>query len=107
MDVDAWIRWARGGEGVGLARGHEWSGEIVEVGSKVRNFKVGDRISRTPFLDLAIDATIVMKKITGVALIGLKVWHSGPYMGGFAEYVAIPFVTNESAAKMPGQPELG
>ncbi len=28
-----------------LVPGHEWSGTVVEVGSKVKNFKIGDKVT--------------------------------------------------------------
>jgi len=101
MDVDAWVRWARGGEGTGLARGHEWAGEIVEVGSKVRDFKVGDRIFQNPVFKPCHRCNYCYEGdywrcVNWVEGLAQRAIH-----GGFAEYVAIPFVTNESAAKMP------
>lgn len=101
MDVDAWIRWARGGEGPGLARGHEWSGEIVEVGSKVKDFKVGDRMFQNPVFKPCYRCNYCYEGdywrcVNWVEGLAQRAIH-----GGFAEYVAIPFVTNESAAKMP------
>ena len=48
LDLPVWKNWPEGGQGIGLARGHEFSGEIVEVGSQVTDFKVGDRIFTEP-----------------------------------------------------------
>jgi L-iditol 2-dehydrogenase len=101
MDVDAWIRWRVNSEGSGLARGHEWAGEIVEVGSKVKDFKVGDRIFQNPVFRPCHRCNYCHEEdywrctnwIDGLAQ---KAIH-----GGLAEYVEIPFVTNESAAIMP------
>lgn len=44
LDLPAWERWPEGGRGVGDGIGHEWSGEVVEVGSKVTAVKPGDRV---------------------------------------------------------------
>ena len=40
-----WDQWAEKTIPVPMAVGHEYSGEIVEIGSEVRGFKVGDRVS--------------------------------------------------------------
>ncbi|MEM0488168.1 MAG: alcohol dehydrogenase catalytic domain-containing protein [candidate division WOR-3 bacterium] len=101
MDVDAWIRWPTGGLGVGKVRGHEWAGEIVEVGSRVKDFKVGDRIFQNPVFRPCYrceycrvgDYWRCINWREGLAQYGIH--------GGFAEYLLIPFVTKESAAKMP------
>jgi threonine dehydrogenase-like Zn-dependent dehydrogenase len=101
MDVDAWIRWPVGGLGVGFARGHEWAGEIVEVGSRVTGFEVGDRIFQNPVFRPCYkceycrmgDYWRCVSWRDGLAQYGVH--------GGFAEYLLIPVVTQESAAKMP------
>lgn len=101
MDVDAWVRWPTGGLGIGKARGHEWAGEIVEVGSKVKDFKVGDRIFQNPVFRPCYrceycrvgDYWRCINWREGLAQYGIH--------GGFAEYLLIPFVTKESAARMP------
>jgi len=105
MDVDAWIRWARGGEGagVGLARGHEWAGEIVEVGSKVRGFKVGDRMFQNPVFKPCHRCNYCFEEDYWRCVNWREGLAQRAIHGGFAEYVAIPFVTNESAAKMPNK----
>jgi threonine dehydrogenase-like Zn-dependent dehydrogenase len=101
MDVDAWIRWQRGGEGPGLARGHEWSGEIVEVGSKMKAFKVGDRIFQNPVFKPCHRCNYCYEEDYWRCVNWREGLAQRAIHGGFAEYVAIPFVTNESAAKMP------
>jgi len=101
MDVDAWIRWQRGGEGPGLARGHEWAGEIVELGSRVTDFKVGDRIFQNPVFKPCYRCQYCLERDYWRCVN----WRDGMAQrsihGGFAEYIWIPFITNESAAKMP------
>ena len=59
--------------------GHEWSGIVVEVGEKVKNIKVGDRLAST-----------------------------GLCLGGYAEYIKIPglsfvdmYTRNRAAVKIP------
>ncbi len=45
IHIYQWDDWARKTIQVPLAVGHEFSGEVVEFGSEVRGFKVGDRVS--------------------------------------------------------------
>jgi threonine 3-dehydrogenase len=40
-----WDKWAEKTIPVPMAVGHEYAGEIVEIGSEVQGFKVGDRVS--------------------------------------------------------------
>ena len=101
MDVDAWVRWARGGEGPGFARGHEWSGELVEVGSKVKDFKAGDRIFQNPVFKPCYSCNYCYEGDYWRCVNWVKGLAQRSIHGGFAEYVSIPFITNESAAKMP------
>lgn len=45
VDIPAWERWTEGVRGIiGFAMGHEWSGEVVEIGSEVIGVKVGDKV---------------------------------------------------------------
>src|ERR1700720_5054886 len=43
MHIYNWDAWARKTVPVPMAVGHEYSGEIVELGSEVRGFNIGDR----------------------------------------------------------------
>jgi threonine 3-dehydrogenase len=45
MHIWHWDDWARRTIKVPMAVGHEYCGEIVEIGSEVAGFKVGDRVS--------------------------------------------------------------
>jgi threonine 3-dehydrogenase len=45
MHIYNWDAWAQKSVPVPMAVGHEYSGEIVEIGSEVYGFKVGDRVS--------------------------------------------------------------
>jgi threonine 3-dehydrogenase len=45
MHIYNWDAWAQKSVPVPMAIGHEYSGEIVEIGSEVYGFKVGDRVS--------------------------------------------------------------
>ena len=62
---------------VPLVMGHEFSGEIVEVGDEIKNFKVGDKVCG---INVAIDVS------AGGKLDGLGIFRDG----GFAEYTAVP-----------------
>ncbi len=37
-----------------IVLGHEFTGEIIEVGSQVKNFKVGDRIACAPLVPYSL-----------------------------------------------------
>ena len=45
MHIYKWDDWARRTIKVPMAVGHEYCGEIVEMGSEVRGFEIGDRVS--------------------------------------------------------------
>jgi threonine 3-dehydrogenase len=45
MHIFNWDAWAQKTIPVPMAVGHEYAGEIVEIGSEVRGFQVGDRVS--------------------------------------------------------------
>src|ERR1700744_3040107 len=45
MHIYNWDAWAQKTVPVAMAGGHEYSGEIVEIGSEVRGVKPGDRVS--------------------------------------------------------------
>jgi len=45
MHIFNWDAWAQKSVPVPMAVGHEYSGEIVEIGSEVRGFNAGDRVS--------------------------------------------------------------
>ena len=45
LHIHAWDAWARGAVPVGLVIGHEFVGEIADVGSNVNDFHVGDTVS--------------------------------------------------------------
>ena len=101
MDIDAWTRWPPNSEGAGLARGHEWSGEIIEVGSKVKDFKVGDRIFQNPVFRPCHRCNYCIEEDYWRCMNWKEGFAQKAIHGGFAEYIEIPFITDESAAKMP------
>ena len=48
IHIYQWDDWAKNTIPVPIAIGHEFCGEIVECGSEVRGFSVGDRVSAEP-----------------------------------------------------------
>ncbi len=67
--------------------GHEFSGEIVEVGADVKNWKVGDRAAAAPLMpcmkcDVCAQGNFSLCK--GYSFIGSRV------QGGFGEFVRVP-----------------
>ena len=101
MDSLFWEAWQPGRTGVGLARGHEWSGEIIDVGSEVTGFKLGDQIYQNPVYRPCNECESCRVKDYWRCIN----WQQGitdlAINGAFAEYLWIPFVTNESAVKIP------
>lgn len=86
---------------VGSIFGHEFVGEVVEVGSDVRNLKVGDRVI-VPFnifcgtcyfcqRELYSNCHNVNPEATAVGGIYGYSHTTGGYDGGQAEYVRVPF----------------
>jgi len=83
----------------GIALGHEYSGDVVEVGAKVTDVKVGDRVwayGRVPCFECEW-----CKRKEYLQCPNLK--YSGIMAnGGFAEYVWHPFIgLNEIVIKLP------
>jgi len=62
---------------VPLVMGHEFSGEIVEIGKNINDFKIGDKVCG---INVAIDVA------GGGQLDGLGIFRDG----GFAEFVKVP-----------------
>jgi (R,R)-butanediol dehydrogenase/meso-butanediol dehydrogenase/diacetyl reductase len=62
---------------VPLVMGHEFSGEIVEIGDNISDFKIGDKVCG---INVALDIS------GGGKLDGLGIFRDG----GFAEYVKVP-----------------
>ncbi|MDD5701194.1 MAG: alcohol dehydrogenase catalytic domain-containing protein, partial [Dehalococcoidales bacterium] len=101
LDLPAWKHWPEGGRGVGLARGHEFSGEIVEGGPQVTDFNVGDRIFTEPVYRPCYRCEACKQKDYWRCTRGGENEIGKAIHGAFAEYLAIPFVTRMSAMKLP------
>ena len=68
----------------GMVLGHEYAGEVVEVGSEVSGLRKGDLITALPCQGCgACDACLQGNPV-------LCMTGSTPVMGGFAEYVRVP-----------------
>jgi threonine 3-dehydrogenase len=95
MHIYNWDAWAQKTIPVPLAIGHEYSGEIVEVGSEVRGFKPGDRVSGEGHItcghcrNCRAGRRHLCRNTVGVGV---------SRAGSFAEYLALPAV---NAFKLP------
>lgn len=70
-----------------LIPGHEFAGDIVEIGSKVRNFSIGDRV--TPAIVINCGHCYYCRK--GLETLCDNIIETGIHVdGAFAEYVTVP-----------------
>lgn len=101
MDGAAWQRRGFNPQEMGKARGHEWSGEIVELGKHVRGFKIGDRIYQNAVFKPCFQCEYCKLNDFWRCIN----WRAGLIQrgihGAMAEYLWIPFLTPETAAKLP------
>ncbi len=84
--------------GVGKVRGHEFSAEIVEVGSNVTDFKVGDMVFVEPVFTPCYRCEACLQKDYWRCANPMQ---SGMADGGFAEYMKLPFLPKDGAFKVP------
>jgi threonine 3-dehydrogenase len=95
MHIYNWDHWAQQTIPVPLAVGHEYSGEVVEVGSEVRGFRIGDRVSGEGHItcghcrNCRAGRRHLCRNAVGVGV---------SRAGSFAEYLALPAV---NAFKLP------
>lgn len=68
--------------------GHEFSGEVVDIGSKVTKFKVGDRVVVEPIVACGECENCVVGKYNLCVTLGFHGLAGGG--GGFAEYTTFP-----------------
>lgn len=80
--------------------GHEFSGEVVETGSQVRNVQVGDRVTVDPNI---VDHTCFFCRRGEINLCENLTAVGVNYNGGFAEYCSMPAV---QAYKIPDSVSL-
>jgi threonine dehydrogenase-like Zn-dependent dehydrogenase len=76
---------------LGCVPGHEYAGEIVELGARVSGFKKGDHISALPSLGCGHCEACAHGNL-------VLCHHAGGVMGGFGEYLRVP---TEVAIKLP------
>jgi threonine 3-dehydrogenase len=87
MHIYNWDAWAQKTVPVPMAVGHEYSGEIVEIGGEVRGFQTGDRVSGEGHItcghcrNCRAGRRHLCRNTTGVGV-------NRP--GAFAEYLTIP-----------------
>src|SRR5216684_359734 len=87
MHIYNWDAWAQKTVPVPMAVGHEYSGEIVELGSEVRGFHNGDRVSGEGHITCSHCRNCrAGKRHLCNNTVGLGVNRTGC----FAEYVALP-----------------
>jgi (R,R)-butanediol dehydrogenase/meso-butanediol dehydrogenase/diacetyl reductase len=76
---------------VGTVPGHEYAGEVVEVGAQVQGYKLGDRITALPSTGCGQCAACAHGNFT-------LCHHAPGVLGGFAEYLRVPA---QVAIKLP------
>lgn len=95
VHIYKWDEWAQKTIKTPLVVGHEFMGEVVEVGSHVKNIKVGDRVSAEGHITCGYCPNCMKgKKHLCMNEIGVGVHRSGT----FAEYVSLP---EENIFKLP------
>jgi threonine 3-dehydrogenase len=87
IHIFKWDAWAQATIPVPMAVGHEFSGEIVDMGIEVRGFSVGDRVSAEGHITCGVCRNCrAGRRHLCMNAIGIGV--SRP--GAFAEYVSVP-----------------
>ncbi len=87
IHIFKWDEWAQATIPVPMAVGHEYSGEIVDMGIEVRGFKVGDRVSGEGHITCGFCRNCrAGRRHLCMNAVGVGVNRAG----AFAEYLAIP-----------------
>ena len=87
IHIFQWDDWARKTIPVPLAIGHEFCGEVVDVGSEVRGFEAGDRVSSEGHITCGVCRNCrAGRRHLCMNTVGIGV--SRP--GAFAEYISVP-----------------
>lgn len=104
LHILAWDAWAQGAVNAPLIAGHEFYGEVVEVGSDVRDVKVGDRVSGEGHIVCGVCRNCrAGRRQMCIRTVSVGVQRDG----AFAEFVVIP-ETNVWVHRDPSiQPSLG
>ena len=90
IHIFKWDDWARATIPVPLAVGHEFSGEIVEMGVEVRGFDIGDRVSAEGHITCGVCRNCRAGRrhlCMNTAGVGVN------RPGAFAEYLSVPAFT--------------
>lgn len=104
LHIQSWDAWAQGIIQTPLIAGHEFYGEVVEIGDDVRDVKVGDRVSGEGHIVCGICRNCrAGRRQMCIHTLSVGVQRDG----AFAEYVVIP-ETNVWVHQDPSvTPELG
>ncbi len=87
MHIYHWDEWAQATIPVPMAVGHEFSGRIVECGSEVRGFQVGDRVSAEGHITCGVCRNCrAGRRHLCISTEGVGVNRAG----AFAEYLSVP-----------------
>ncbi len=87
IHIFQWDEWAQHTIPVPMAVGHEFSGRIVECGSEVRGFDIGDRVSAEGHITCGVCRNCrAGRRHLCMNTLGVGVNRSG----AFAEYIAVP-----------------
>jgi threonine 3-dehydrogenase len=87
IHIFKWDDWAQATIPVPMAVGHEFSGEIVDVGIEVRGFKIGDRVSAEGHITCGVCRNCrAGRRHLCMNSIGVGVNRAG----AFAEYLSVP-----------------
>ena len=87
IHIFKWDDWARATIPVPMAIGHEFSGEVVEVGIEVRGFNLGDRVSAEGHITCGVCRNCrAGRRHLCMNAIGVGVNRAG----AFAEYLSVP-----------------
>ena len=87
IHIYQWDDWAKSTIPVPMAVGHEFSGEIVDIGSEVRGFSVGDRVSAEGHVTCGVCRNCrAGRRHLCMNTVGIGVNRAG----AFADYIAVP-----------------
>ncbi|MEL6448918.1 MAG: L-threonine 3-dehydrogenase [Pseudomonadota bacterium] len=87
IHIYRWDEWAQKTIPVPMAVGHEFSGEIVAMGSEVRGYEIGDRVSAEGHITCGVCRNCrAGRRHLCMNTIGVGVNRPG----AFAEYIAVP-----------------
>jgi threonine 3-dehydrogenase len=87
IHIYQWDDWASKTIPVPIAVGHEFSGEVVECGSEVKGFKIGDRVSAEGHITCGVCRNCrAGRRHLCIQSIGVGVNRQG----AFAEYISVP-----------------